>query len=425
MKKVLLFLIAVFNLSSTIAQKSQRNYPLAISRFQKYYNEKNADSLYAMYSERMQYALPLVKTKDMLNTIHQQVGQLRSYKIEKETEVNMTYRGIFEKAELFIVIALNPSEQLGMLLFQPVKNEETKPVTLTPDSSNFNIQTIDDYTIYGTLQMPKQAQVKPSVVLIIAGSGPTDRNCNSDLGFHSNAYKILADSLANAGIASVRYDKRGIGKSALSPAAMISTRFDDMVGDAALFAKKIKEDKRFGKVFILGHSEGSLIGMRVANKEKVDGFISLAGAGQRADFIMKKQIAANAPQLSPAADSILISLAKGNTVLVKNPQLTSIFSESVQPYLISWFAYDPGIEIKKLNTKVLLINGSSDLQVDVSEMKRLKTAKPAATSVVIEGMNHVLKDGGKTPEENRAAYNNIDLPLANGLSPAIVNFIRK
>ncbi len=66
--------------------------------------------------------------------------------------------------------------------------------------------------IYGTLTVPDNAGASP-VVLIIAGSGPTDRNCNSPLGVHTNAYKMLSESFAEKGISSLRFDKRGIAKS--------------------------------------------------------------------------------------------------------------------------------------------------------------------------------------------------------------------
>jgi uncharacterized protein len=291
-------------------------------------------------------------------------------------------------------------------------------------NNNFNVSTSKGDTLFGTLEMPNKLNQKPNVVLIIAGSGPTDRDCNSMLGMKSNAFKMLADSLSKAGIASVRYDKRGVGDSKNAAGSEEEIRFEDMANDAILFIKKIKSEGKFGKIFIAGHSEGSLLGMIAANKEQVDGFISISGPGEDAGKTLSKQIKTNAPQLSEETELILASLRKGKTLEAKNQSLASIFRLSVQPYLISWMAFDPQTEIKKLNIPILIIQGSTDLQVGISDAEALKQIKPTAKLVIIDQMNHVLKTVSSNRDENIASYNKPEMPIDSDLCLVMINFCK-
>src|SRR4030095_6301080 len=129
-------------------------------------------------------------------------------------------------------------------------------------------------TIAGTLTVPASPGKVP-VVLIIAGSGPTDRDGNtSALPGKSNAYKMLSAALATSGVASVRYDKRGIGESqAAAGGGEAALRFDIYIDDAAAWVDQLRRDARFSKVIVVGHSEGSLIGMIAARKAKADAFV--------------------------------------------------------------------------------------------------------------------------------------------------------
>jgi hypothetical protein len=272
--------------------------------------------------------------------------------------------------------------------------------------------------------MPDEKKKVP-VVLIIAGSGPTDRNGNSDQGvLKANEYKMLADSLKLAGIACVRYDKRGIGESSTAMKSEDSIRFEDGIKDAEGFIKMLKADVRFSKVIVLGHSEGSLIGMIAARQEKAAAFISVAGIAQRADKIIEQQIRAQSGELAAQATIILDSLDKGYVVKDIDPSLTSLFRPSIQPYMISWLKYEPKQEIRKLTAPVLILQGTTDIQVNVEEAESLKKACPKATLKLITGMNHVLKQATEFYAENVATYSKPELPLSPGLMPAIDKFIK-
>ncbi len=261
------------------------------------------------------------------------------------------------------------------------------------------------------------------VALIIAGSGPTDRNGNQQ-SVQNNSLKMIADSLEAHGISSLRYDKRGIGESASAMTSEDDLRFDTYINDAMDWAQLLKKDKRFHSVAILGHSEGSLIGMIAAQRAGVKTYVSIAGIGYPASEALKRQLKEGAPSVSGLCDTLIDSLAQGH--LVSAPQqLYMIFRPSVQPYLISWFHYDPLVEIAKLDARVLIVQGSNDLQVTVDDANMLSKGKPTATLAIIPGMNHILKMVSGMKVDNLSSYNDPSLPLAPEFVSVLVKFLQK
>jgi len=275
--------------------------------------------------------------------------------------------------------------------------------------------------IFGTLTLPK-AFKNGQVALIIAGSGPTDRNGNNPT-MTNDAYKKLAHELAENNIASLRYDKRGIAQSAAAVERESDLVFDDYVRDAISWVDLLKKDSRFTHVTVIGHSEGSLIGMLAA--VKADKYVSVAGPGRPASDLLKEQLSAQGAALQQLAFPIIDSLVQGKTVRVVDPTLASLFRPSVQPYLISWFKYDPRDELKKLKVPVLLVQGTNDIQVTVEDAKQLSAAKPTAQLLLIDKMNHILRTSESDRDANLTTYNRADLPLSSGLTKAIVAFILK
>ncbi|HEY5593232.1 MAG TPA: alpha/beta hydrolase [Paludibacter sp.] len=276
--------------------------------------------------------------------------------------------------------------------------------------------------IFGTLTMPKKFSKIP-VALIIAGSGPTDRDGNQSV-MQCNAYKKLAYGLAGNNIASLRYDKRGVAKSIEAAKSESDLRFEDYINDAKEWIQLLKQDKRFSKVIVIGHSEGSLIGMIAATN--ADKYISVAGPGQSIDKALKDQLSTTQSQeVQDLVFPIIDSLANGQMVNSVDPKLNSGFRLSVQPYLISAFKYDPQIEIQKLNIPILIVQGTNDIQVSVENAKRLSKANPKAQLVFIDKMNHIFRAVDGDREVNLETYNNFNLPLADGLVKEISNFILK
>jgi len=275
--------------------------------------------------------------------------------------------------------------------------------------------------IFGTLTTPKKFSKIP-VALFIAGSGPTDRDCNQAM-MQCNAFKKLAYGLAENNIASLRYDKRGVAKSIAAAKSESDLRFEDYINDAKEWIELLRQDQRFSKVIVIGHSEGSLIGMIAA--AKADKFVSIAGPGQSIDKALKDQLSTQSKEIQELTFPIIDSLTKGETVDIVDPKLNSLFRPSVQPYLISSFRYDPQIEIQKLAIPILIVQGTNDIQVSVENANRLSKANPKAQLVLVDKMNHIFRAVEGDRQANLETYNNFNLPLADGLVKEISNFVLK
>jgi pimeloyl-ACP methyl ester carboxylesterase len=421
MKQTLFLVVLILsNALCAIGQSNRINYMIAIAKFQDCYNKKQGDSLYATFAAPMRAALSKEKTQELLDKLNEQFGKLLSTSVVKETAENTIYKGVFEKGNYYIVFPLNDKNQLNGLFFQPIQEE--KDVAKSKNTSNFNALTQNGDTLFGTLQNAINPTASTRIVLIIAGSGPTDRDGNNMLGVKANTYKMLADSLAQVGIASVRYDKRGVGASAAALKDQSKLRFEDMVADAVAFIQKIKTLNQYKEIYILGHSEGSLIGMLAATQTDVSGFISIAGAGESADVIIKRQIKELEPELYPETESLLAQLKQGKEVQSSNTTLASLFNSSIQGYMRTWIKYNPQTIIHTLSIPILIIQGTNDLQVVMTDATNLKKAAPKAQLLAIEGMNHVLKITSKDLEQNRESYTDPNLALPSTLIHTIEQF---
>lgn len=290
-----------------------------------------------------------------------------------------------------------------------------------------NAQTYTDEEVAigelkGTLSVPNKPTDK--AILIIAGSGPTDRDGNSAMGLNNNSLKMVGKSLANAGYAVLRFDKRGIAASKPAVKDPSTIRFDDFVKDVRSWIVFLAE-KGYAEVVILGHSQGSLAGILASiDDSNVQALVSLAGLAEDAGEAIVRQLSAQAPALGEEVRINIDSMKAGHTVKQFNPFLASIFGPQIQPFLKSYIKYIPAEEIKKLSIPLLIVNGTSDLQVGPLQAQKLKEAYPTARMIIIENMNHVLK---KVPEgdlmANSASYNNPSLELHEALMPAILTFL--
>lgn len=301
-----------------------------------------------------------------------------------------------------------------LLLFFALQNayaQTEKTVLLKTDTGNLE----------GTLLVPKSNSDK-TIALIIAGSGPTDRNGNNP-AMQNNSLKMLAVELNKNGIASLRYDKRGIGNSKTAGLKEEDLRFENYVEDAKAWVNYLKKELKFNQIIVIGHSEGSLIGMIVSQDKNVSKFVSVAGAGQPADQIIREQLKSQPPSITISSNAILDELKKGKTVENTPPMLNSLFRPSVQPYMISWIKYDPQKEIAKLKIPVLILQGTTDIQVSLDDANRLAKALPNAKLVIIEGMNHIMKPAPADRQMNILTYTQPDLALKKELIDNLIQFL--
>ena len=277
--------------------------------------------------------------------------------------------------------------------------------------------------LHGTLL--KTASGTPAI-LMIGGSGPTDRNGNGPPNLNTDTYRMLAEGLAAKGISSLRYDKRGIAQSRGAMVAEADLRIQTYAGDAASMAAELRRQSGAKCVWILGHSEGALLAEMVAqNPADICGLVLVAGAGRKGADILREQFQAALPEaMRPAALQALADLEAGHTI-ADPPPPPALFRPSVQPYLISWFQQDPAALLANIRLPVLILQGDTDIQVPVADAKLLAAAKPDAQLIVLPGVNHILKKAPADRTANAATYNDPSLPLAPGIVDAIADFVHE
>ncbi len=279
-----------------------------------------------------------------------------------------------------------------------------------------------DYNIEGTYL--KAPRANGTAVLIIAGSGATDRDGNNPM-MESNAYKFLVEHLAKRGVSSLRYDKLGIAASASKDLKESDLLFIDNVDVAEQAYKALEKQKGVKRIVIIGHSEGSTIGMILAQRVKAYKYVSLAGPGYPANEILNTQFKASIPAgpLQDVALSYLDSLAMGKSLTGVNPMLASFFRPSMMDYLIDWFKYDPCKEIAKLKIPVLVIQGDNDVQVSNDNAEVLAKANAGAKKVLVKDVNHILKIAPRGRAENIAVYSSPEKDIAEDMRKALVDFV--
>ncbi|QED37642.1 lysophospholipase [Antarcticibacterium arcticum] len=279
--------------------------------------------------------------------------------------------------------------------------------------------SIDKFTD-GTLTLPENIE-NPSLVIFIQGSGPTNRDGNQPM-MKNDGIKKIAHELANKGIASFRYDKR-IFKMDKLRIKEADLSFEDFVTDLNSIIEHFSKENKYKNLILAGHSEGSLIGMLAAQSGGADAFISLAGAGRSIDEIIVEQLAKQSAELSENARSAFEEIKEKGRTSNYSPYLESIFRPSVQPYIKSWMKFDPAAELAKLDIPVLIVNGSFDLQVDVTDARLLQNAAAGSQLVIPEKMNHIFRKIEGESLENTKAYNEPGRPLHPELIPSLVDFI--
>lgn len=277
----------------------------------------------------------------------------------------------------------------------------------------------------GTLVMP-QGEGLVDAALILAGSGPTDRDGNFPSG-RNNSLKLLAHALGERGIASLRIDKRGVGGSIGAARAEEELRAETYVEDAVRWLELLEREPRIRRVVALGHSEGALLATIAARRHEVSGLVLLTPSGRPAPALIREQLAGQElpPEIALRSEEILQSLERGETVADVPPQLDMLYRPSVQPYLISWFKYDPAAELAKTDVPVLVVQGTRDLQQRPADGEKLAAAREGVTLIAIENMNHVLKVAPEDRAGNMALYVQPRAELAPGLAGAIASFIGK
>lgn len=413
MKSLKLTFIILSIISSAYAQRN----PIAEQRtaaFIGYFNAGKADSLYTLFADSIKTKMPLATLSPVIQQVKGAFGSLTGSEYGGIHQGANVFIATFKKPGQVLYISLNKANQV--LGFYALADQRELPGSVTIKTGSAIIK--------GTLSVPEGTTPVP-VVMLIAGSGPTDRDGNSQLlNGKSNYFLQVSDSLKLKNIAVLRYDKRGVGQSTTTK-AIPDVIFDDLVDDAVALIKMLKADKRFSRVIVAGHSEGSTIGMLAVERENANAFISMAGPAAPADVALKTQLKGMMATIDyTKAVSIIDSIKTGNFTRQKMAAgFNAIFNSSVQPYLYSWMKYDPRQAISKLTVPVLIIQGTNDIQIGVNDAQVLKKANSKAQLKLIPEMSHILKIGPAGRQQNIATYTMPDLPLHPQLVPPMVQFI--
>lgn len=278
--------------------------------------------------------------------------------------------------------------------------------------------------LHGSLLLPRSDRPM-AVALLIAGSGPTDRDGNNPEGGRNDALRKLAQLLARNGIASLRYDKRGVAASSKATPDERDLRVERYVADAEAWGRMLKTDPRFDRLILIGHSEGALIASLAAPGSGADALVSIAGPAYPIGQVLDAQLAMRLPPpLLAESRRILAGLIRGHRQAEVPKELQVLLRPSVQPYLISLLRQHPAEAFAALRIPALIVQGSHDAQVGVDNAETLQRAKPDAELALIPGMNHVMRITPFPWHEQVASYDDPRLPLARALGERIVAFIR-
>lgn len=421
MKKYLLLSFFCF---AVIFASGQQKPGITLSNVVLAFNQDLKDSLYNMMSPKMKSALGKEGSNKLFGQLMDQLGKITDTKSNSATGAEMQrYTLEFERPLVNILLVIKDGEIAGIRQLPRTASDPESPKAESPDNYTLGEGTA---ALYATLVLPAKSSGKVPVVLMIGGSGPTDRNMNQGTALITNSFAMLSDTLAANGIATLRYDKRGVGKSMQ---ALINNQLimDDYADDASAFIDKLKKDERFSKIIVLGHSEGSSIGIIAALKTPPDGLICLSGYDSDLGSVLETQLSKTLENTDlKLAKKIILNLKKGNKYQGElSPATRNLFSASTQEYIISAMRHNAAKELKKINTPILVISGSTDLQIGADSGKKLAMANPKAKFVSIQGMNHVLKNAPSDREANLKSYTDSKLPINSELGREITSFIKK
>ena len=269
------------------------------------------------------------------------------------------------------------------------------------------------------------------IVLILPGSGPTDRDGNSPAGVTAAPYRLLAEALSARGISSVRVDKRGIRGSAAAgdPNAV---RVRDYVTDIRSWIATLRDRTGADCIWVLGHSESVLLSLAAAaeSSQGMCGLILVAGAGRPLGDVLREQLRAS-PLFAPHLDRALSAVAEleaGRRVDTAgmDPMLLQLFAAPVQDYLLDMLARDPAALAARVRIPILVVQGLRDLHTNEADARRIAAANPNARLALLPDVNHVLKTvASEDRAANAATYADPSLPIAPGVVDAVEQFARR
>jgi hypothetical protein len=257
---------------------------------------------------------------------------------------------------------------------------------------------------------------------LIAGSGSTDHDGNGPQAKPATLKK-LAEQLAERKIATLRYDKRGAGGWKPEFGKPEDFRFKDYVDDAVSLVNYLRGSGKFGRVVVIGHSEGGLVAILAARQVQIDRLVLLVTAARRQGDLLKAQLERRQipPEVLGPILKAIDSIMDGQ--IVDPPPRGLSVAPSMQPGLASAFTIDPIDPLKSIEKPTLIVGGGRDLQVARLDFAALSAASPLAKTLWVPEMNHILVDV-TDDSDNLAAYNQTDRALDATMLDAVATFVQ-
>ena len=277
----------------------------------------------------------------------------------------------------------------------------------------------------GTLTTPRGVTKSVPVVVIIAGAGPTDRNGNSLMGIRPNSYAQLAWRLAERGIASLRYDKRGL-PGTKGTFDITTMTMADFAADARVAAESLSRDRRFSRVVFVGHSEGASLALMAARDgAPVTDVVHVSGLGRGTGEVLREQLSRQFDSATLVRYDTAMKRYLADEPAAVPSGLEMLFVPVNRTYMRSMMTFDPSAAIRAVRQPVLIVQGATDLQASLADAERLHAARPDAKLVVIPEVNHVLKHDTNTTIAAQMAttYKDPTLPIAPAVVAAIADWI--
>jgi hypothetical protein len=312
----------------------------------------------------------------------------------------------------------------GVLLLAPMQAAHGQADTVPPAGVTERELTFASGALQltGTLTLPDGVE-RPPIAVIVAGSGPTDRNGNQGPRLRTNTYAQIAWGLAQAGIASLRYDKRVL-PATKGQVILPEMTFDDFVNDVSAAVAAVRGG--YPKVIVIGHSEGGSLGIRaVARGAPVDGLVLVSTPGRDMTTILHEQLSRQVDAATLTTfDSALARYLRGEDPGELPPGLRPLVAPVNRRFMQGWATLDPTAELAGVRVPVLIVQGDKDIQIRVTDAQALKAAKAEAQLFIVPGATHTLKAASDTLVGMQApTYINPALPLVPGVVDTIAAFV--
>lgn len=334
---------------------------------------------------------------------------------------------------------------LNRFVDENINNRPQTPQAPFPYTEQLVTFKNGEIELAGTMTLPKNiGKNKLPAILLIAGSGPIDRDENM---FNHKPFAVIADFFTKKGFIVLRYDKRGIGDSKGNFSTATTADFTSDAQAALAYLREVKHvDTQ--KIGVIGHSEGASIVFQLANQKSINFMVSMAGPGISGGDILKRQVkilTRNAPQFLTDYNKTIDYISATQPDAIDESLVASCFSyldstsngkERVQqltnalltPWMVHFIQYNPCNDIKSIKRPLFAIHGAKDIHIEpelnLRSIEQCFTNKKLLTTKIYPNLNHLFQNSTTgMPNEYVQIKETIDINVLNDIYLWITNII--